>query len=136
MYFRVMAMIDIEYRHQKEPDKSGEIRRSSIKAMSEYLNDLVCEMQMSDISSRFIDKEVQGRNMLLINGKEISEILEGLEIKMLDVEESCDMGNTNRIRFDRPPLDWNREIIEDIPDVLVKNAISKVFADVTNNRIL
>ena len=136
MHFRVMAMIDIEYRHQKEPDKSGEIRRSSIKAMSEYLNELVCEMQMSDISSKFIDREVQGRNMLLINGREISEILEGLEIKMLDVEESCDMGNMSRIRFDRPPLDWNKEIIEDIPDVLVKNAISKVFADVTNNRIL
>ena len=131
-----MAMIDIEYRHSGEPKGKGEIRRPSVEVMSEYLNGLVCEMQMSDISSKFIDKEVSGQNMLLINGRNVTEILEGLEIRMLDAEDSCDTGGSKMIKFDRPTLDWNREIIEDIPDVLVKNAISKVFADVTSNRIL
>ena len=129
-------MIDIEYRHSAEPDTTGEIRRTSTEDMTAYLKELVCEMQIADISSKFIEKETPGKNMLLINGKDIFEILDGLEIKMLDAEESCDHGKTTPIRFGRPILDWNKEIIEDIPDVLVKNAISKTFADVTQNRIL
>ena len=36
----------------------------------------------------------------------------------------------------RPTLDWNKDIIDDIPDVLMKNAISKVYADITKDRIL
>ena len=129
-------MIDVEYRYSVEPDASKGIRRGSIEEMSNYLSDLVAEMLISDISSKFIGREVSGKNALFINGRNVSEILEGLEIKMLDVEESCDHGRTTPIAFGRPTLDWDKDIIEDIPDVLVKNAISKVFADVMKNRIL
>lgn len=130
-----MAMIDIEYRHSSEPD-SEDIRRPSIEDMCQYLKDLVFEMQMADISSKMIDTESDGKNMVLINGKDVFKILEGLEIKMLDSDDSCDHGKVNIVRFDRPTLDWKKEYIEDIPDTLMKNAIAKIYADVTKNRIL
>ena len=129
-------MIDIEYRHSSEPPEDEDLRRWSVEEMSEYLRGLVYEMQMSDISSKFISVEKEGPNALLINGKRIQDILEGLEIKMLDAEESCDHGKVSMVSFGRPILDWKKDIIEDIPDVLVKNAISKTYADIIKNRIL
>lgn len=131
-----MAMIDIVYRHSHEPDENIDIRRPTIEIMSDYLKGLVVDMQMSDISSRFKDVPADGENIVCINGKDVRRILEGLEIKMLDCDETCDHDSVNIIRFDRPTLDWHKDIIEDIPDVLMKNAISKVFADINNNRIL
>jgi len=133
----LMAMIDIEYRHSAQPPHSvKDLRRTSIGDMHEYLNDLVVEMQMADISSKLIDKEAAGPNMVYINGKSVHDILEGLDIRMPDSEESCDNGNATIIKFGRPTLDWNKNIIEDIPDILMKNAIAKVFADINNNRII
>ena len=131
-----MAMIDIEYRHSSEPPEDENLRRWSVEEMSEYLKGLVFKMQMSDISSKFVSVEAEGQNSLFINGKRVQDILDGLEIKMLETEESCDHGKANMISFGRPTLDWNKDVIEDIPDVLVKNAISKVYADVLKNRIL
>ncbi|MDR0508296.1 MAG: hypothetical protein LBG63_00485, partial [Candidatus Methanoplasma sp.] len=131
-----MAMIDIEYRHSSEPPEDENIRRQSVSEMSEYLKGLVYEMQMADISAKFISIEGEGPNALIINGKRVQDILEGLEIKMLDSEDSCDHGKVSMVSFGRPVLDWNKDVIEDIPDVLVKNAISKTYADVVKNRIL
>jgi hypothetical protein len=131
-----MAMIDIEYRHSSEPPEDENIRRQSVEEMSEYLKGLVYEMQMSDISSKFISVEAEGPNSVLVNGKKIQDILSGLQIKMLDTEESCDQGKVAMVNFGRPVLDWRKDVIEDIPDVLVKNAISKAYADVLKNRIL
>ncbi|MCL2296266.1 MAG: hypothetical protein FWC29_04205 [Methanomassiliicoccaceae archaeon] len=131
-----MAMIDIEYRHSSEPPEDENIRRQSVEEMSKYLKGLVYEMQMSDISSKFISTEKEGPNALIINGKRVQDILEGLEIKMLDSEDSCDHGKVGMVSFGRPVLDWRKDVIEDIPDVLVKNAISKTYADIVKNRIL
>ena len=131
-----MAMIDIEYRHSSEPPEDENIRRQSVEEMSEYLKGLVYEMQMADISSKFISTEKEGPNTLIINGKRVQDILEGLEIKMLDSEDSCDHGKVGMVSFGRPVLDWRKDVIEDIPDVLVKNAISKTYADIVKNRIL
>lgn len=128
-----MAMIDIEYRHSAEPGLK-EIRRTSIKQMSQYLTDLVCEMQMDDISSKFVETETDGRNMVYVNGKSVLDILDGLEIKLLNPDDAC--GSNPIVSFGRPPLEWNEECIEDIPDTLMKNAISKVFSEIYNNRIL
>jgi hypothetical protein len=131
-----MAMIDIVYVHSAEPG-SKDIRRTSIEEMKEYLRNLVFEMQMSDISSKFVDSlSESGKNDVLINGKTISQITDGLHIKMLESEDSCGSVKSDIIQFDRPTLDWNREYIEDVPDTIMKNAISKVYADVTHNRIL
>jgi hypothetical protein len=131
-----MAMIDIEYRHSAEPSEDADIRRTSIEDMNKYLRGLVYEMQMADISSKFISTEGEGPNSLIINGKKVEDILAGLDIKPLDTEDACDHGKVSMVTFGRPTLDWNKEFVEDIPDVLVKNAISKAYADVVKNRIL
>jgi hypothetical protein len=131
-----MAMIDIEYRHSSEPPEDENLRRWSIEEMSDYLNRLVLDMQMSDISAKFTNIEAEGPNMVFVNGRKITDILKGLEIKPLDVEESCDHGKVQMISFGRPTLEWNKDIIEDIPDVLVKNAISKAYGDILKDRIL
>lgn len=134
-----MAMIDIEYRHSKEPPKNaGEVRRASIKIMQEYLNDLVCELQMSDISSKLINSPCNVPNMVYINGRSVPSILETVDVKLIDThgDSSCDLGRSALIKFERPTLDWNKDIIEDIPDILMKNAIAKVFAEINDNRIL
>ena len=129
-------MIDIEYRHSSEPPEDENLRRWSVEEMSEYLKGLVFEMQMSDISSKFTSVEGEGPNEVFINGKRIQDILKGLEIKMLDAEDGCDHGKVSMVSFGRPTLEWRKDVIEDIPDVLVKNAISKTYADVLKNRIL
>ncbi|MCL1978790.1 MAG: hypothetical protein FWG60_01340 [Methanomassiliicoccaceae archaeon] len=129
-------MIDIVYRHSSEPPEDDDMRRQSVDEMSEYLRGLVYEMQMSDISSKFTSVEGEGPNTVLINGKSIQDILSGLDIKPLETEDSCDHSRISVVSFGRPTLDWNRNVIEDIPDVLVKNAISKAYADVIKDRIL
>ncbi|MBO4798598.1 MAG: hypothetical protein J5494_07530, partial [Candidatus Methanomethylophilaceae archaeon] len=82
----------------------------------------------------FIDTKIpEGPNTVLINGKTIPEIIEGLKIKYLDAADSCDMGNSGVVGFGRPVLDWDRNYVEDVPDTIMKNAIAKVFADCNKN---
>ncbi len=139
---RAMAMLDIEYRYVKDRVPGGdfpgrEIRRDSVKKMEEYLRGLVYEMQEADINARYIAKETEDENQVYINGMKVNDILRGLEIKMLDPEEdTCGCGGTRPITIGRPMLEWDPRVIEDIPDVLMKNAISKVYCDIQKNRIL
>ena len=130
-----MAMIDIEYRHSEAELQDPTIRRRSTGAMAAYIKDLIFEMQMADISCKFTETVTDGPNTVLINGRTIPEIIEGLEIKMLEVEDSCDLGQGGSVVFGRPTLDWNREYVEDVPDTIMKNAIAKVFADMNRNNI-
>ena len=126
-------MINIEYRHSAEPrDKT--VRRPSVKTMSAYLKELVCDMQMEDVSAKLYDNEAPGRNMVYVNGRSVPEILEGLDIKMPEADEPESPVQMVKIE-DRPTLEWNRDIIEDIPDILMKNAIAKVFAEAYDNTI-
>ena len=130
-----MAMIDIEYRHSDAEIEDPTVRRKTPTAMTAYIKDLIFEMQMADISCKFIETVTDGPNTVLINGRTIPEIIEGLEIKMLEVEDSCDLGKGGRVVFGRPTLDWNREYVEDVPDTIMKNAIAKVFADMNKANI-
>lgn len=132
-----MAMINIEYRHSDKDLDDPTIRRRTTAMMTSYIKDLVFEMQMADISVKFIETQTDGStpNTVLINGRTIPEIIDGLEIKMLDAEESCDFGKPGMVRFGRPTLDWKREYVEDVPDTIMKNAIAKVFADENKNQI-
>ncbi len=101
--------------------------------MASYINDLVCEMQMEDISSKFIETIVEeGPNTVLINGKTIPEIIEGLQIKYLEADEDSSSG---MVTFGRPILDWKKEFVEDVPDTIMKNAIAKAYADSNKNDI-
>ena len=137
-----MAMIDIEYRYAKDQVPGGdfpgrEIRRKTVKEMEEYLRQLVFEMQDADISAKYIGKETEDENQVYINGKKVNDILKGLEIKMLDPEEdTCGCGGPRPITIGRPMLEWDPRVREDIPDVLMKNAISKVSCDLQKDRIM
>ena len=137
-----MAMIDIEYRYAKGSVPGGdfpgrEIRRTTVKDMEEYLRNLVYEMQSADISAKYIGKETEDENQVYINGMKVNDILRGLDIKMLDPEEdTCGCSGPRPITIGRPMLEWDPRVIEDIPDVLMKNAISKVYCDLQKNRIM
>ncbi len=132
----VMAMIDIEYRHTGRPT-SGEVRRADWEEMEKYLRGLVYEMQEADISSKYVGTESETEDMLYINGKSVIDILKGLEIRTPMPDEcECEYSGKKPIPIGRPALEWNPEFIEDIPDILVKNAISKTYADINRNRIM
>jgi hypothetical protein len=135
----VMAMIDIEYRFSGKPIDNKDIRRHSTSDMESYLRDIVFEMQSADISVKFntgfaVEDE---NNMVYINGKSVHEILDGLNIVIPEPDEdSCGCDGKKRIvKIERPQLDWDQRYIEDIPDVLMKNAIAKIYADMMSNRI-
>lgn len=132
-----MAMINIEYKHTSDESVTDQdIRRPTVAQMIQYIRDLLFEMQMGDISCKFIETVIdEGPNDVLINGKTIPTIIEGLQIKMLEMEDSCDTGSPRIIEMGRPTLDWKKEYIEDIPDTIMKNAIAKVYADMNRNNI-
>ncbi len=129
-------MIHIEYRHTDRDLDDPTIRRRTTAQMVAYIKDLMFDMQMGDIPSKFTETIIdEGPNTVLINGRTIPDIIEGLEIKMLEVEDSCDHGAGGKVVFGRPTLDWKKDVIEDIPDTIMKNAIAKVFADENKNEI-
>lgn len=138
-----MAMLDIEYRYVKDSIPGGglpgiEVRRPSVQAMEEYIRQLVFEMQCADISCKLTVTEIEsGQNTVTINGTTVNDILRGLDIKMLDPEEdTCGCGGARPILIGRPMLEWDPRTIEDIPDILMKNAISKVYCDMQKDRIM
>ena len=134
-----MAMLDIEYRFSGETVDAEGIRRKTTKDMEFYIRGLVFEMQSADISVKFrtaVPAEGE-RNMVYINGRPVPDILEGLDIKIPEPdEESCGCSSPKVVTIGGPNLKWNTEYIEDIPDILMKNAISKVYADMERNRIM
>lgn len=134
-----MAMMDILYRFSDRPLADKNIRRDSTGKMEAYIRDLVFEMQSADISVKYEHQIVtdDGPNMVFINGRSVPEILRDLNIVLPEQDdESCGCGPTKPIKFERPMLDWKNDFIEDIPDVLMKNAISKTYSDMEKNRIL
>ena len=134
-----MAMLDIEYRFSDAPIDAEGIRRKTTKDMEFYIRGLVFEMQSADISVKFSTKipAAGERNMVYINGRSVPDILEGLDIKIPEPdEETCGCSSPKIVTIGGPNLKWNTEYIEDIPDILMKNAISKVYADMERNRIM
>ena len=128
-----MAMLDIEYRFSDGPVPDSS-RRKTVKEMEDYIRSLVLEMQMADISVGFKTVRTEGPNDVLINGRHVADILNGLEIKMLEPDEGCEA--VGIIRIGRDEKDWNEDCIEDISDVLMKNAISKVYSEMEADRIM
>ena len=132
-------MLDIVYRFSDRPLENNDIRRKTTKDMEFYIRGLVFEMQSADISVKFstaVPAEGE-RNMVYINGKPVPDILEGLDIKIPEPdEESCGCSSPKIVQIGGPNLEWNTDFIEDIPDILMKNAISKTYADMERNRIM
>ena len=128
-----MAMIDIEYRHTGTVMKADDVRRNT-KGMEGYLRDLIKEMRSAGISVSLTDSPAtDGKSSLYINGRNVKDILEGLKIHIPEEDDHCDNPNvTKMVTMGRPVLEWNMDYAEDIPDILMKNAISKTYADIQN----
>ena len=123
-------MIDIEYIHTDKELADPTIRRITTAKMASYIQDLIYEMKSGDIPCSFKETVIEnGANTVLINGRTIPDIIQGLDIRPLDIEDSCDHDKPSKVLFGRPTLDWKKEYIEDIPDTIMKNAIAKVYAD-------
>ncbi len=128
-----MAMLDVVYTHAKDPDFPG-CRRKTVQEMHDYIDGLIFDLRMGGISVKYEFKEGD-HNDVTINGKSVATILDelGSDIRVPEVGEDDVrpvMGLT-----DRGPKDWNKEVIEDISDLLMKNAFSKAFADARKNSI-
>ncbi len=130
-----MAQIDIVYRHSGEPESPAgtEIRRKSVREMEDYMNGLVTEMKISGISVSFRSVPGEGKNEITVNGRTASQILDGLEIRKPEIYDESEIRPV--IKFERDPEDWNTDCIEDISDILMKNVLSKAFADSEKLRI-
>jgi len=120
-----MVMLKITYMHCKEPDMPG-CRHGSIKEMEDYLEGLVCEMLLAEIDVKY--ETIEGdRNEVFINGKTALEIITALgeDIRVPETDEE----GPAIITVERNQRDWNTAVIEDISDLLMKNALSKSFAE-------
>ena len=134
-------MLDIEYRKKDSLDHPYEESRRDVDDFSEYLNDLVKEIKFSGINIKLLETDLpagsEENNVLIINGRRVDEILAGLELVLPGSKScgncsgACDTGSCGT--DDREELDWNEAIIEDIPDIILKNAISKALADSRGN---
>jgi len=132
-----MAMINIEYRHSKPVRKSDTVRRST-DGMERYLQDIVEEMKSAGISVSLIDATAFGDedSSLFINGRNIKEILKGLKILFPEDDDHCDdLSGPKVVMVARPLTEWNDAYAEDIPDILLKNAISKTYSDIRKDNI-
>lgn len=133
-----MAMLDIEYRFSEKP-LEGKTRRKTTKDMEFYIRGLVFEMQSADISVKFRTTSISDdeKNMVYVNGRKVPDILNGLDIVIPEPdEETCGCDTPKVIPIGKPSFEWNTENIEDIPDVLMKNAIAKIYAEMESNRIM
>lgn len=130
-----MAQVDIVYYHSEEPNPPAgvEIRRKNIAEMKDYLDHLVMEMKFAGVSTKFESVEREGKNDIVVNGRTAAQILDGLEIRKPEVQGES--ASYPIIKFERSPDDWNTDYIEDISDILMKNVLSKAFADAEKLRI-
>jgi hypothetical protein len=128
-----MAQVNIVYRHSAEPvpPAGAEIRRKSIAEMESYMESLVVDMKIAGVSTKFESVSGDGPNDVIVNGKSVRQILDGLEIKRPEIYDD----SPKIIQFERAPEDWHMDCIEDISDILMKNALSKAFADSEGLRV-
>ena len=128
-----MALVNIVYVHSKEPEGT-DLRRSSIASMVEYMERLVFEMKFAGVSTDFKSEHRDGaKNDVIVNGRTVAEILNGLQIVKPELDSEGRPASI--VTFERAPDDWQEDIIEDIPDLLMKNALSKAYADADKLRI-
>ena len=119
--------IIIEYRYKASDERKG---RRNTSGMRYYLEGLIDEMRSAGINAEYKDSvALDGRmNSVTVNGIDVMRILDGLDIRPLERDDGCDTPNIITA-FERPDTDWMKDTIEDIPDVMMKNAVSKVWAD-------
>ena len=126
-----MAMLDVVYIHAKDPE-FPESRRKTVKEMEDYVHDLVVELKFNGINASF-DSVEGDHNDVTINGKSVADIIRDLgdDIRVPEVDE----GASPVVTIERSPKDWNMDVVEDISDLLMKNAFSISFAEARKTRI-
>lgn len=127
--------IILEYRNKGRLDHPFSLSRKDVSGLTKELKILVGQVKSVGIDMEFKVTAIgeDEPNDILINGKPIAKILQGLNIVheggcsdcSACNESSCATANESK----RDELDWNRSVVEDIPEALLKNAISKVIAD-------
>jgi len=128
--------ITVEYRNKGRLDHPFTLSRRDVSGLAQELKVLVGQVKSVGIDMEFQLTTVgdDQPNDILINGQSISKILDGLNIVQeggcSDCAGSCNETSCGTVSdAKRGELDWNNDVVEDIPEALLKNAISKVIAD-------
>ncbi|MDD3398371.1 MAG: hypothetical protein PHW93_02080 [Candidatus Methanomethylophilaceae archaeon] len=127
--------ITIEYRHKDGLDQPFSLSRRDVPGLTKELKVLVGQVRSVGIDMLFKETRIEGDepNTLLIGGRNVEDVLEGLDIVReggcSTCSANCSEPTCETSKEERDELDWNRRVLEDIPEVLLKNAISKVIAD-------
>ncbi len=128
-----MAMLDVVYTHAKDPE-FPDSRRKTVAEMEEYVKGLVYELKFNGISTDF-KSEAGDHNDITINGKSLKDIIRDLgdDIRIPEVDE----GSASPLVGigARGPKDWNMDCVEDISDLLMKNAFSISYAEARKNKL-
>lgn len=127
--------ITVEYRHKGRLDQPFSLSRRDVPGFSKELKVLVGQVRSVGIDMLFKESRFDGDepNALIIGGRSIDDVLEGLNIVReggcSTCSANCSEPTCETAKEERDEMDWNRRVLEDIPEVLLKNAISKVIAD-------
>ena len=127
--------ITVEYRHKGRLDQPFSLSRRDVPSFSKELKVLVGQVRSVGIDMLFKESRFDGDepNALIIGGRSIDDVLEGLNIVReggcSTCSANCSEPTCETAKEERDEMDWNRRVLEDIPEVLLKNAISKVIAD-------
>lgn len=127
--------ITVEYRHKGRLDQPFSLSRRDVPGFSKELKVLVGQVRSVGIDMLFKESRFDGDepNALIIGGRSIDDVLEGLNIVReggcSTCSANCNEPTCETAKEERDEMDWNRRVLEDIPEVLLKNAISKVIAD-------
>jgi len=128
----------VEYRHkvQFQGEERCEGCRRNEKEMMEDLTRLVKEVNDEGIemalTETVLDDASKERNDIMVNEVPVREILKGITIVNSCGAGSCDTGSCSTDSCSTcgtPNLDWIEEVIEDIPEHLLKMAISKMIME-------
>lgn len=128
--------IIVEYRNKGRLDHPFSLSRRDVSGLTRELKILAGQVKSAGIDMEFKITSIAENepNDILINGKSISKILDGLNIVLeggcSNCSVSCDESScASAEKAERAELDWNRTVMEDIPEALLKNALSKAIAD-------
>ncbi len=127
--------IMLEYLHKGRIDQPFELSRRDVPAMARLLKTLVGQARIAGIDMLYREADVREDepNTLLIGGRDLSEILEGLDIVLESdcstCSANCSSTGCEVAGAGRGDLDWNRRVLEDVPEIVLKNAISKVISE-------
>ena len=125
----------IEYRHkvQYSGDERCEGCRRNEQEMMEDLTRLVKDVSDEgiplELKETILNDSAEEMNEVILDGRSIRDILKDITIVSSCSLEESSCGTDSCQTCATPNLDWIEEVIEDIPEHLLKMAISKMIMD-------